>query len=178
LNHALAENKLTLSQSAIDTLTASYNTLSLFPDVQPLFTHLQQHSEKFYPVIFSNGTANMLSATLTQSPEIEPHAHVFKDVVVVEPVKRFKPCPSVYEYLCKKVGKKDWKEAGLKNVWLISGNPFDIVGAKACGMGACWVDRSGAGWVDQCVEGANGRPDVIVRGLDEVCQKIGQFLSL
>ena len=119
----------------------------------------------------------MLSATLTNSPEIKPHAHVFKDVVVVEPMKRFKPCPSVYEHLCEKVGKKERKEGSLKKVWLISGNPFDIVGAKACGMGACWVDRSGAGWMDECVGGVQGKPDVTVRGLNGVCQSIEEFLS-
>lgn len=34
----------------------------------------------------------------------------------------------------------------MSKLWLISGNPFDIVGARATGMQAIWVDRVGAGW--------------------------------
>lgn len=141
-----------------------------------MFEHLKSSSERFYPVIFSNGTADMISATLTHSPEIKPHAHVFKDVVVVEPMRRFKPCPSVYEYMSERVGKPNYLDDDEKRIWLISSNPFDIVGAVGCGMGACWVDRNGAGWVDQCMEEDSGRPDIIVRGLDEVCEAIEHFL--
>lgn len=150
----------------------AYNTLSLFPDVPPLFSHLKS-STNIHAVIFSNGTSDMLSATLTHSPEISPHASLFKDVVVVGPVQKFKPCPEVYHYLCKKVGK----EGRENDVWLISGNPFDVVGANAVGMRTCWVDRSGAGWADNLLEGEKGKPTVVVRGLNEVVDKIEGYVG-
>jgi 2-haloacid dehalogenase len=152
---------------------SSYNKLSLFPDVPPLFDHLRSSSH-IYPVIFSNGTMSMISTTLSQSPGISTRVDLFKDVVVVEPIKTFKPCPEVYEHLCKQVGKEGNGER--KDVWLISSNPFDVVGANACGMSTCWVDRSGLGWVDAAVEGHEGKPNVIVRGLDEVVEKIGSLV--
>ena len=150
----------------------SYNTLSLFPDVPPLFSHLQS-SPHIHSVIFSNGTESMIATSLRESPDLSPHAHLFEKIVVVEKVQKFKPCPEVYRHLCQEVGKSG-KEA---EVWLISGNPFDVVGANACGLRTCWVDRNGAGWADSLVEGERGRPSVVVKGLNEVVEKIEEFLS-
>jgi len=37
----------------------------------------------------------------------------------------------------------------MKDLWLVSGNPFDVTGARHSGMNAIWVDRAGNGWVDR-----------------------------
>lgn len=47
--------------------------------------------------------------------------------------------------------------------YLISSNPFDIVGAARAGMGTVWVDREGNGWADGL-----GKPKHVVRSLEEV----------
>jgi hypothetical protein len=63
-------------------------------------------------------------------------------------------------------------------------NPFDVVGARAFGMNAIWVDRAGAGWTDRLgtslggagAAGAGGgtsrttdlTPTTIVRGLGDI----------
>jgi 2-haloacid dehalogenase len=70
----------------------AYNTLSVFPDVPPLFDHLRSN-EHIHAAIFSNGTSDMIHTTLSESPDISPHKDLFKDVVLVEPVKKFKPSP-------------------------------------------------------------------------------------
>ena len=110
---------MSLEANEIDDLMKAYDTLSLFPDVPPLFTHLEESSH-IHPVVFSNGTSSMINTSLAQSPDLSPHNHLFKQVVVVEKVKKFKPHPDVYSHLCKEVGKEG-KEG---EVWLISGNPF------------------------------------------------------
>lgn len=51
------------------------------------------------------------------------------------------------------------------------------MGANAFGMKTCWVDRSGAGWTDRLVEGDKGTPTVIVKGLNEVVEKVEAFLG-
>jgi 2-haloacid dehalogenase len=56
-------------------------------------------------------------------------------------------------------------------------NPFDVVGARACGLNAIWVDRSGSGWSDQLGMGLGpgGRelaPTKIVKGLGEVAEYV------
>lgn len=148
----------------------AYDTLSTFPDVSDALTSLKSH-KNITPVVFSNGTHSMVSNSVHRSPDLSPHADVFKDIVVVEPVKKFKPAPEVYGMLARRVGVPETKE-GMGRMWLVSGNPFDIVGARAVGMKACWVDRAGAGWTDGLIEGETGRPNVIVSGLGEVVDAV------
>jgi len=142
----------------------AYDSLNIFPDVAAGLTTVSK-TPNITAVVFSNGTAAMVGASVKKSPDLSPHAAIFKDIVVVEEVRKFKPCPEVYFHLVKQVGKT--KEQ-IGDVWLVSGNPFDIVGAMAVGMKTVWVDRSGAGWVDSLGEGEKGRPSMIVKGLDEV----------
>lgn len=113
----------------------------------------------------------MVSNSAYHSPDLAPYSDVFKDVITVEEVRKFKPHPEVYYHLARKVGNGSEREH-MKNMWLVSGNPFDIVGAKATGMRACWVDRGGARWVDALIEGEEGRPDLVVKGLGEVIEGI------
>ena len=59
----------------------------------------------------------------------------------------------------------------MGSIWLVSSNPFDVVGAKNAGMKAAWVDRSGKGWVDG-LGGEEGKPDLIVKGVDDAVRGI------
>ncbi|KAI4121322.1 MAG: hypothetical protein LQ338_006433 [Usnochroma carphineum] len=146
----------------------AYDSLSTFPDVTPALDSLVNHSG-ITPVIFSNGTQEMVSNSAYHSPDLAPYSHVFKDIITVEEVQRFKPHPDVYFHLARKMGKG---RDQIGDMWLVSGNPFDIVGAKAVGMKAAWVDRSGTGWVDGLIEGEEGKPDLVVEGLGEVVEGV------
>jgi 2-haloacid dehalogenase len=152
----------------------AYDSLSTFPDVGPALTALANVSN-MTSVVFSNGTHAMVSASVNKSPDLAPHASIFKDIVVVEEVGKFKPAPEVYWHLLEKVGKTRER---VGYVWLISGNPFDVVGANAVGMKTCWVDRSGTGWVDSLGQGEKGRPTVIVKGLDEVVDAVKKHTGI
>ena len=123
----------------------AYNSLSTFPDVPPALEAIAK-AEGIHAVVFSNGTNEMVSASINLSPDLARHASVFKETVTVEDVECFKPDPRVYYHLAAKVGKR---RAEMGEIWLVSGNPFDVVGARAMGMKACWVDREGKGWVDE-----------------------------
>lgn len=114
----------------------------------------------------------MVSASVHESPSLSPHASVFSDIVVVEEVKKFKPARDVYWHLAEKVGKK---RSEMGDMWLVTGNPFDVVGAVSVGMKAAWVDRAGAGWVDRLGEGDMGRPTVIVKSLGDVVEAVKAF---
>ncbi|KAF2144513.1 uncharacterized protein K452DRAFT_284838 [Aplosporella prunicola CBS 121167] len=142
----------------------AYDALSIFPDVAPCLTALKS-SPGITAVVFSNGTESMVSNSVNKSPELSLHADVFADIVVVEQVKRFKPAPAVYEHLAERVGKKN---SEMGDVWLVSGNPFDVVGARSVGMKAAWVDRAGNGWQDALVAGSNGEPTVVVKNLKDL----------
>ncbi|KAL9639358.1 MAG: hypothetical protein Q9164_000972 [Protoblastenia rupestris] len=173
LSHALAESSLALGDSAIDSVMKAYDSLSTFPDVAPALQSLAE-DPGIISVVFSNGTHSMVTNSVKSSPDLAPHVHVFKDIVTVDEVRRFKPDPEVYYFLARKVGK-DTSREGMSGMWLVSGNPFDVVGAKAVGMRACWVDRAGKGWVDGLSEGEEGRPDLIVQGLGEVVEGVRRY---
>ena len=151
----------------------AYDSLSTFPDVTPALRALAKESG-ITPVVFSNGTHTMVTNSVNSSPDLGPHASVFKDIVTVEEVKRFKPAPAVYYHLAEKVGKAKTKEA-MSEMWLVSGNPFDIVGARSVGMQAAWVDRAGNGWVDQLVPELVGKPTVVVKNLEQVVDVVKQY---
>ena len=172
LNHALAESGLFLDDDAVASLMKAYDSLSTFPDVTPALQALAKESG-ITPVVFSNGTQTMVTNSVNSSPDLGPHASVFKDIVTVEDVKRFKPAPAVYYHLAENVGKAKTKEA-MSEMWLVSGNPFDIVGARSIGMQAAWVDRAGNGWVDQLVPEPAGKPTVIVKNLEQVVDAVKQ----
>ena len=142
----------------------AYDSLDTFSDVAPALQALSRDSN-ITSVVFSNGTNNMVSNSVRSSPSLSPHSAVFKDLITVDEVKRYKPDPKVYRHLTKKLGKR---ETEMADVWLVSGNPFDIVGARSVGMQAVWVDRAGQGWTDRL--GAS--PTVIVKGLIEVVDAV------
>ena len=146
----------------------AYDSLSIFPDVAPTLDKLSSKSD-IECVVFSNGTKTMVSNSVNQSEELSPYASVFRNLVTVDFIRSFKPAPEVYKYLAQrveKVGKED-------EMWLVSGNPFDVVGARAVGMQAAWVDRAGNGWQDML----GGRPTVVVRSLEEVADAVAEHAS-
>lgn len=149
----------------------AYNSLSTFEDVGPALKALESKSD-IHAVVFSNGTHDMVSSSVHSSPDLKPYASVFKEIVTVEKPKKFKPAPEVYFHLAESV---DLEKSQMDRIWLVSGNPFDIVGARAVGMRAAWVDRSGNGWQDALVPGEIGRPTVICSSLVEVVEKIEKF---
>lgn len=137
----------------------AYDSLSVFPDVEPALKKLASNT-KMECVVFSNGTNSMVSNSVQKSQDLSPHASVFKQIVTVDDVKLFKPAPEVYQHLARCVGKV----GNESDMWLISGNPFDVVGARAMGMQAAWVDRAGNGWQDK----QGGEPTVILRSLGDL----------
>jgi 2-haloacid dehalogenase len=76
----------------------------------------------------------------------------------VDALRTFKPDPAVYEYLVAESG------VPREKVWLISSNPFDVIGAKACGLRTAWVQRDAKRIFDPW----GIEPDVAVHSLGEL----------
>jgi 2-haloacid dehalogenase len=156
----------------------AYDSLATFPDVPPALKSLAS-DPNIDAYVFSNGTDAMVSSSVNQSPSLSSHASVFKGLVTVQEIEVYKPDPRVYQYLAKKVGKTTSKE-DMTSIWLVSGNPFDVVGARAAGLQAAWVDRAGGhhgkgGWTDKLGELASGGPTVVVRGVEEAVKAIRKW---
>jgi len=145
----------------------AYDSLSAFPDVEKTMQRLEA-SPHIKAIVFSNGTHSMVSSSVNNSPGLSEHAENFAEIVTVDDVRKFKPAPEAYHHLAKKMGKDPKDENEMSEIWLVSGNPFDIVGARAVGMSAIWVDRAGTGWQDSLLEGEKGRPTEVVKSLDMV----------
>ncbi|KAL4978300.1 HAD-like domain-containing protein [Aspergillus desertorum] len=162
LQHALAEHDESLPDGAIASIMKAYDNLSIFPDVQPMLTKLSK-IPTITAVVFSNGTQSMVSNSVHKSADLSPHASVFTDIVSVESIKAYKPAPAAYHHLVAKTGKSS---AQMSDIYLVSGNPFDIVGARNAGLNAIWVDRGGRGWMDAAAPKL--KPTAAVRSLAEI----------
>jgi len=129
LLHALSELHVSLDVTHISSLMEAYNSLATFPDVAVALENLASDPE-LEAYVFSNGSEEMVASCVRESPGLGPYQNVFKGIVTVEDVMRFKPDRVVYEHFLNKVGKED----DAAGTWLVSSNPFDVVGAKAVGI--------------------------------------------
>ncbi len=149
----------------------SYDALRAFPEVPAALDLLASESgggaaaaAAADAYVFSNGTDAMVGNSVRSSPDLGPRAAAagFRALVSVDGLRCYKPDPRAYAHLVETVGAGD--------VWLVSANPFDVAGARAAGLRAAFVDRSGRGWVDRLDEAR--APTVVVRGLDEAVRAI------
>jgi len=120
--------KLTKNQK--NDLMNEYKILPAFPDVKIGLQSLKDEGYKLFA--FSNGSANAI-VNLLNNAKISSY---FNGVVSVEEVKMFKPSPMVYAHFNKKTNSTK------ATSWLVSSNPFDVIGAAAYGMHSAWVQRT------------------------------------
>ena len=125
-----------LSADQKTTLLAEYRGLPAFADVKESLVGLRADGHLLYA--FSNGTADAVE-TLLMTAEVRD---LFDGVVSVDDRNTFKPSPDVYQHLLDKTG------ASADETWLVSSNPFDVIGAVSCGLRSAWVRRSVASIFD------------------------------
>ena len=147
----------------IDSIMRAYDNLSTFPDAIPALEDLKR-TANVECVVFSNGTRKMLHNSVNGSNDLKPVSNIFSQLVSVDHIQSFKPNPEVYKYLAQCVSMVGHEA----QMWLVSGNPFDVVGARAVGMNAAWVDRSGTGWQDHL----GLEPTTIIRSLSELVELV------
>jgi 2-haloacid dehalogenase len=136
----------------LENLMAKYLELPAYPDVAAALAEFA--SRGFQNVACSNGTERAVRASLESVGLMSR----FSKVVSVDALRTFKPDPAVYEYLVAESG------VPREKVWLISSNPFDVIGAKACGLRTAWVQRDAKRIFDPW----GIEPDVAVHSLGEL----------
>lgn len=130
LDYSCKAYRVNLSLSQKDTLLDEYTKLPTFPDVERGLEQLKEAGHKLFA--FSNGGSIAVSNLLTNAKIIDS----FDGIISVEGVKVFKPSPLVYEYFNMETNSKK------SDSWLISSNPFDVIGAISYGMRSAWVQRT------------------------------------
>jgi 2-haloacid dehalogenase len=130
LDYACAHFGVRLAPADRQALLAVYPQLPAFDDVGGSLESLR--AEGFALYAFSNGTAAAVDALLGNAGIRD----FFIDVVSVDDVQSFKPNPDVYAHFLRVA------DADAAHAWLISGNPFDVIGALSAGMNGAWIRRS------------------------------------
>jgi 2-haloacid dehalogenase len=151
--------KVNLSDTQKGTLMNEYKVLPAFGDVKEGLQTLKKEGHKLYA--FSNGSKNAVSNLLIHAEIIG----LFDGVVSVEDVKIFKPSPLVYQYFNKKTNSIK------SDSWLISSNPFDVIGAVSYGMKTSWVKRSSEVIFDPW----GIEPTEIISGITELSSKLENY---
>ena len=122
--------KVKLDETDKDSILNAYKTLPAFDDVVEGLEKTKNSGSRLYA--FSNGSGMAVKGLLSNAGILD----YFVDVVSVDEVKSFKPDPAVYRHFMSRAG------VSSISAWLVSGNPFDIIGAQSCGMNTAWVQRS------------------------------------
>lgn len=146
-----------LSETDRAHLMQAYARLPAFADVAGALRRLSKAG--VICVAFSNGTGQAVEGLLEQAG-IRDH---FETVISADEVKRFKPDPAVYAHLRYRL------ESEPGDTWLVSSNPFDVIGARHAGLHAAWVRRSAEAPFDPW--GID--PDLTVGDLATLAERLG-----
>ncbi len=151
---AYVSERMGVAFSALDRdeLLARYRSLPPFPESASALLELK--ASGYDLVAFSNGTEKSVRNLLEHAGLLGN----FRTVISVDDVKSFKPDPVVYAHLAKRVGLPE------SSIWLISSNPFDVIGAKSHGLRSAWVRREEGRIFDPW----EFSPDLVVRDLSEL----------
>ncbi|HET8800316.1 MAG TPA: haloacid dehalogenase type II [Marinobacter sp.] len=151
LRYAMATHKLPLSEERENALMAAYLSLPAFDDSLPALKSLKGR----YPLFaFSNGSYPALEKVLGHNDLLEQ----FDGLVSVDDIKSFKPDPAVYTYARRATGS--WENP----LCLVSSNAWDVIGARAAGLLAVWVQRD----PDKVFEDWGIQPSAVISSLSEL----------
>ncbi|NTV98097.1 MAG: haloacid dehalogenase type II [Chlorobiaceae bacterium] len=156
LDYTILVFGISLSNAEKNELLDAYRELPVFDDVEAGLEEAKNAGFGIYA--FSNGKAADVAHLLD-------HAGIggyFIDIVSVDELGTFKPDPEVYRHFLLRTSSE------RENTWLVSSNPFDVLGAAAAGMKSAWVRRSSAVIMDPW----EIAPDLTVEKLDGIVRAI------
>ncbi|MET0068260.1 MAG: haloacid dehalogenase type II [Candidatus Thiodiazotropha sp.] len=160
LNYACELHETPMSARQKQELLELYRELPVFDDVKEGLTLLSGASYRLFA--FSNGTRDDVNSLLANA-NIEDY---FLDVITVESVRSYKPNPAVYCHLLRET-----ESAGCDS-WVISSNPFDVIGAVSAGMRGIWLQRSPRDVFDPW----GIKPTIRIANLRELEGQLARFL--
>ncbi len=159
LDYTCAYYGTDLSDKQKKELMSTYRILPAFDDVKEGLIQLKAADFRLFA--FSNGAADALEVLLNNAGIRD----LFLGVVSVDDIKSFKPNPAVYSHFLRQS-----KSTG-SSAWLISSNPFDVIGSISAGMKSAWIQRSPEAVFDPW----GIEPTITVRSLIELKEQITNF---
>lgn len=122
--------KIRLAPADSDRLLGLYKVLPAFADVVPGLAALKQLPLRLFA--FSNGRPDDIESLLRNAGI----RNEFESVASLFDIRTFKPDPAAYAFFRTNANTQGGE------AWLVSSNPFDVIGAISSGMKAAWVKRS------------------------------------
>ncbi len=152
LDYTALRMQVELSTADKQDLLAQYRQLPAYEEVADALRQLKDDGCRNYA--FSNGEPGDLAGLL---------AHAGLDaaldgIVSVHDLQSFKPDPAVYSHFLQQTG------ATKQETWLVSGNPFDVIGAHMAGWRTAWVKRDPTAVFDPW----DIEPDAIITDISEL----------
>lgn len=155
LDRAVASCGIDIAEGDRADLVAGWTRLPAFPAAAGALDALRAAGHRC--LAFSNGTPAGLEQLLA-------HAGLdgrLDDVLSVEAVGTYKPAPEVYAYLARTGA------AVADATWVVSGNAWDVIGARAAGLRAAWIRRDPVMPFDPWEE----QPDLEATDLDDLAAR-------
>jgi 2-haloacid dehalogenase len=129
LIYACNAGGIEITEVQTQTLLEAYRRLPAFPEAAAALEGLLKQGHRL--LAFSNGKPQSVAGVLEHAGLLG----LLSDVVSVDEVRSFKPDPAVYAHFERRAG------ATAEEIWLVSANPFDVIGALGAGWRAAWVRR-------------------------------------
>ena len=156
LVYAARVSGVELSGEDHEKLVKEYQNLRPFPDV---ISGLKAMKEEGHTLVaFSNGVEATARTLLDRAGVLS----YLEGVISVDDLRTFKPDPQVYLYLAGRLRRAP------EETWLVSSNPFDVIGAKATGLKAAWIRRS----PDVQFDPWDIEPDLVAPDLEALAGKL------
>lgn len=148
---------LILSDQSRTFLMERYKNLPPFRDAAPGLESVK--SSGYCVAAFSNGEAAVLREVLERAELLS----FFDDVISADEVRTFKPDPAIYRHALQRLGQSG------DATWLVSSNPFDVIGANAAGLRTAWVQRNSIVFDPWGIA-----PDLVLSGVDQLAALLGE----
>ena len=152
-HYVLRLNGIAATPNRVDELMAAWQFLSPFPEVS---AGLERLKARYQLVVLSNGDPHFLEHLARKRV-----GWPFDAIISATDNGAFKPHPGVYLRAARVLGLE------VGECLMVSSNSFDVVGARACGYRAAYVDR-----YHLPVEDTPYQPDVTVADFIELADAL------
>jgi 2-haloacid dehalogenase len=155
IEFALKETGIVRTDRAVDELFLKFQDLKPYKDAVGALSDLDELGLKV--AVLSNGTDAMLE-------KLMEHAELTllsEGIISIDEAKAYKPSAKAYLY-----GQNDLEISEKEKVFYISGNTWDVAGAKAFGFLVGWINRTKQPLFDEGFY--DFRPDFEFSSLEEI----------
>lgn len=145
--------QLELDEDGTGEVLTALGQLEPYPDAAPAFDRLEQAGARI--VTLTNGGDQHTRGLLESAGLLER----VEAVLTVDEVEAYKPDPRPYRYAADRLA------LAPEQLTLVAAHAWDVVGARAAGLDAVWVDRLERRWPFPTAE-----PEKRASGLEEAAR--------